>query len=268
MFGRLVFFFLILLPYTLILLPVQILLVVFRLPGWSILPRGFFWLICKMLSLRITVVGKPYRDAPTLLLSNHISWLDIPVIASITPVSFVSKSDVKKWPLVGQFAALQKTIFVDRKKRSDSGRTSNAMAARLAEGDAVLLFAEGTSGMGTHVLPFRSALVGAAQAAIADAGAAETVIQPLTIAYTHIHGLPVGRTDRSRIAWVGNMGVWDNLKDIMGAGTKSVTVMFGQPIPVKADTNRKVVTRLAEMKVRAMLVAINRRHELPAAFQG
>ncbi|MEX2276570.1 MAG: lysophospholipid acyltransferase family protein [Cucumibacter sp.] len=265
---RVLFFFLVLLPYTVLLMPVQVAILLIRLPGWNVLPRGFFWLVCRILSIRVTVIGKPYDKAPTLLLSNHISWMDIPVLGSIAPMSFVSKSDVKRWPLVGPMAALQKTIFVDRKRRTDSGRTSDAMAARLAKGDAVLLFAEGTSGMGTHVLPFRSALVGAAQAAIAASNSGGTVIQPVTIAYTHIHGLPVGRTDRSLIAWVGDMGPMDNLRHILASGTKSVTVMFGAPIMVRHDTDRKVVTRLAEMKVRAMLVALNRRRELPAAHTG
>ncbi|HUV32539.1 MAG TPA: lysophospholipid acyltransferase family protein, partial [Devosiaceae bacterium] len=262
---RLAFFVLIVLPYTIAFLPVQIVIVVLRLPGWHILPRGFHWLLCRLLSLRLTVIGRPYAKAPTLLLCNHISWMDIPAIGSIAPLVFVSKSDVRRWPLVGPMAALQKTIFVDRRRRTDSARTSSEMAARLAGGSAVLLFAEGTSGMGTHVLPFRSALVGAVQGAMASSGATEMVIQPVTIAYTHIHGLPLGRTDRSLVAWVGDMGVGDNLRDILTSGTKSVTVMFGEPVVVTPTTNRKVVTRFAEIKVREMLVAINRRTELPAA---
>lgn len=268
MIPRLAFLVFILLPYTIVFLPVQIVIVLLRLPGWGVLPRGFHRLICRMLSLRVTVIGKPYAGSATLLLSNHISWMDIPAIGSIAPVSFVSKSDVKRWPLVGQMAALQRTIFVDRRKRTDSRRTSAEMAARLSRGDAVLLFAEGTSGMGTHVLPFRSALVGAVQTAMAASGAEEMVIQPMTIAYTHVHGLPLGRTDRSLIAWVGDMGVGDNLRDILTSGTKAVTVMFGEPITIRGDTNRKVVTRLAEIKVREMLVAINRRGELPPAYTG
>jgi lyso-ornithine lipid O-acyltransferase len=265
---RLAFLFLVLLPYTLVFLPVQIALVALRLPGWTLLPRGFHWLMCRLLSVHLTVIGKPYTKAPTLLVSNHISWLDIPAIGSVASVIFVSKSDVKRWPLVGQMAALQKTIFVDRRRRTDSRRTSSEMAAKLAGGSAVLLFAEGTSGMGTHVLPFRSALVGAVQGAMATSGATEMVIQPMTVAYTHIHGLPLGRTDRSLVAWVGDMGVGDNLRDILTSGTKSITVMFGEPVTVTRETNRKVVTRFAEIKVREMLVAINRRTALPAAYTG
>lgn len=268
MIARLAFFLFVVLPYTVLLLPVQLAILLLGLPGWNALPRGFNWLICRMLSIRVTVVGKPYNQAPTLLVCNHISWMDIPVLASIAPVSFVAKSEIRRWPVIGTFAALQKTIWVQRRRRTDSKRTSAEMAARLASGAAVLLFAEGASGMGTHVLPFRSALVGAAQAAMAASHAERMVIQPVTIAYTHVSGLPLGRTDRSLIAWVGDIGVGDNLRHILGPGTKSVTVAFGVPIAIEPSTDRKVVTRLAEIKVREMLVAVNRRRQLPPVHAG
>jgi len=268
MIARFAFFLFILLPYTVLLLPVQLLITLLSLPGWNVLPRGFHWLICRMLSIKVTVVGKPYVEAPTLLVANHISWMDIPVLASIAPVSFVAKSEIRRWPVIGLFAALQKTIWVERRRRTDSKRTSAEMAARLASGSAVLLFAEGASGMGTHVLPFRSALVGAAQAAMAASNAERMAIQPVTVAYTHISGLPIGRTDRSLIAWVKGTGAGDNLRHIMGPGTKSVTVAFGTPIIIEPSTDRKIVTRLAEIKVREMLVAINRRRELPPVHTG
>lgn len=262
---RLLFFIFILLPYTVIFLPVQILIILLRLPGWNVLPRGFHRLCARFLGLKITIVGKPYTDKPNLIVSNHISWMDIPAIGASLPMAFVAKSDIAKWPIVGFMAGLQKTIFVNRKRRTDSARTSREMGQRLARGEAVVLFAEGTSDIGTHVLPFRSALVGATQEAMAFSGTEEMVIQPMTIAYTRLDGMPLGRTERSLIAWVGDMGVMDNLFDILNSGTKAVTIAFGEPIVVTPETNRKAVTRLAEIKVREMLVALNRHRPLPPA---
>jgi hypothetical protein len=128
----------------------------------------------------------------------------------------------------------------------------------------VLLFAEGQSDIGTHVLPFRSALVGAAQHAMIDAGATDVVIQPLTIAYTKLQGLPVSRNERSLIAWIKSKSVRQNIREILGGPVKDVTVAFGTPRPLTENDNRKVVTKAAEDDVRAMLVALNRGQKLPA----
>ena len=161
-------------------------------------------------------------------------------------------------------ARLQKTIFVDRTRRSDAGRTASEMGAHMAGGNAVLLFAEGQSDIGTHVLPFRSALVGAAQHAMIEAGAKDVLIQPLTIAYTRLQGLPVGRNERSLIAWIKSKSVGQNIREILGGPVKDVTVAFGMPRPLRETDNRKQVTKAAEDDVRAMLVALNRGQKLSA----
>jgi lyso-ornithine lipid O-acyltransferase len=268
MIAKFVFLLFVVMPFTMIAIPVQLVILGLRLPYWRFLPRLFHIGMAHFLGLRITTIGKPYDRLPTLLLSNHVSWLDIPAIGAAASVTFVAKSDIARWFFIGFMAALQKTILVDRTRKSDSARTGKRMATRLAKGDAVLLFAEGTSDLGTHILPFRSALVGAIQPAMIQSGSGQMAVQPVTIAYTHLQGMPIGRTQRSQIAWVGDMGVGDNFFDILGSGTKSVTIMFGEPIIVTPQTNRKAVTKLAEHKVRAMLVAINRGTELPAAYTG
>ena len=139
------------------------------------------------------------------------------------------------------------------------------MGERMSDGRAVLLFAEGTSDIGLHVLPFRSALVGATQAAMKNDALSEMYIQPMAVAYTHLNGLPISTAERSKIAWVGDMGIEDNIGDILSCGKKSVTIMFGAPILVKRDEDRKKVTKTAENAVRAMLVALNRQTKLPPA---
>src|SRR5690606_37198417 len=153
---------------------------------------------------------------------------------------------------------------VDRKRRGDAHRDSQEMGRRMASGGAVLLFAEGQSDIGTHVLPFRSALIGAAQHAMQEAGAGEVLIQPLTIAYTRLQGLPVGRTDRSFIAWIKSKSVKQNIREILTGGTREVTLAFGQPRPLTAGADRKQLAREAETEVRRMLVALNRGTPLPA----
>lgn len=264
MIFRSLFFVLVFVPFLLVVIPLQFLINALRLPFWQVIPRLFHRLGCIFLGLRITVIGEPATGRPTLLVSNHISWTDIVAIGSVADVTFVAKREVGDWFFVGMMARLQKTIFVDRTRRSDAGRTSREMGAHMAGGNAVLLFAEGQSDIGTHVLPFRSALVGAAQHAMIDAGADEVMIQPLTIAYTRLQGLPVSRNERSLIAWIKSKSVKQNIREILSGPVKDVTVAFGTPRPLRETDNRKAVTKAAEDDVRAMLVALNRGQKLPA----
>jgi lyso-ornithine lipid O-acyltransferase len=264
MIFRVLFFIFVLVPFMIVVIPLQALINALKLPFWPVLPRLFHRLGCVFLGLRVTVIGQPATGRPTLLVSNHISWTDIVAIGSVADVTFVAKREVGEWFFVGMMARLQKTIFVDRNRRSDAGRTAQEMGSHMAGNNAVLLFAEGQSDIGTHVLPFRSALVGAAQHAMLAAGASEVAIQPLTIAYTKLQGLPVSRNERSMIAWIKSKSVKQNIREILGGPIKDVTVAFGTPRPLRETDNRKLVTRAAEQDVRAALVALNRGQPLRA----
>ena len=267
MIFRLLFFIFVFFPWLLIFVPLQFVWSRLRLPGWHVIPRWFHTLGAIFLGLRITVLGKPVGGRPTLIVSNHISWSDIIAIGSVADVTFVAKTEVQNWFFVGFMASLQRSVFVDRNRRGDAKRTTEEMAKIMAEGEAVLLFAEGQSDIGTHVLPFRSALVGAAQQAMVEAGAQEVMIQPLTIAYPTLQGLPVGRTDRNLIAWIKGKSFRDNIREILTGGVKDVTVAFGIPKPLQEGADRKQVTKAAENDVRRMLVALNRGTPLPIAAE-
>jgi len=267
MIFRVLFFVFVFVPVMIVIIPAQALINALGLPFWHVLPRLFHRIGCIFLGLRVTVIGQPATGRATLLVANHISWTDIVAVGSVADVTFVAKREVGEWFFVGMMARLQKTIFVDRTRRSDAGRTAQEMGARIAGGNAVLLFAEGQSDIGTHVLPFRSALVGAAQHAMIEAGAEDVMIQPLAIAYTRLQGLPVGRTERSQIAWIKSRSAGENIREILSGPVKEVTVAFGTPRPLSDTDNRKLVTKEAENEVRAMLVALNRGRELPAAVR-
>jgi 1-acyl-sn-glycerol-3-phosphate acyltransferase len=218
--------------------------------------------------MKVTLIGTPAHGRATLLTSNHISWTDIIAIGSVADVTFVAKSEIKKWFFVGFMASLQRTIFVDRNRRTDAHKTSREIARHMAAGNAVLLFAEGQSDLGTHVLPFRSALIGAAQHAMEEAGAKDVAIQPLTVAYTKLQGLPVNRSERALIAWIKGKTVMQNIKEMLTGGTREVTVAFGIPRPLAEGDDRKEITRAAEADVRRVLVALNRGQPLPDLTPG
>jgi 1-acyl-sn-glycerol-3-phosphate acyltransferase len=263
MMFRSLFFIFAYVPFMLVAIPTAWVWSTLKAPGWNIVPRAFHKVGTIFLGLKITVLGKPSEGVPTLIVSNHISWTDIIAIGSVADVTFVAKAEVKKWFFVGFMADLQRTLYVDRTRRTDAKRTTTEMARRMADGGAVLLFAEGQSDIGTHVLPFRSALVGAAQQAMMEAGAEEVMIQPLTVAYTKLQGLPVGRTDRSLIAWIKGKTIGENIREILTGGVKEVTIAFGQPKALSRGADRKLVTKEAENEVRRMLVALNRAETLP-----
>ena len=264
MIFRTLFFIFVMVPLLIVFVPVQF--VITRLGGFWNLPTMLFHKVgCVFLGIRVRTIGEPLHNRPALLLANHISWTDIIALGSVADVTFVAKTGVRNTFFVGFMASLQRTLYVDYHRRTDARRTSREMAQRLARNGAVLLFAEGHRDLGTHVQPFRSALVGAAQEAMEQGGARDVAIQPVTIAYTHLQGLPVSRNERSGISGMNARGFGEVLRNLLTSGVKDVTIAFGAPIPLSPDTDRKIVTRLAETQVRRMLVALNRHEKtLPA----
>ncbi|TBW36414.1 1-acyl-sn-glycerol-3-phosphate acyltransferase [Siculibacillus lacustris] len=210
------------------------------------------------LGVRVTPRGTPSSERPLLITANHASWLDISVIGSLGPVSFVAKSEVATWPVFGLLAKLQRCVFVDRTRRSATGRTAGELGDRLAAGDPMVLFPEGTSSPGDGVLPFRSALLGAARAAILDSGHTRVVVQPMAVVYTRIGGMPIGRADRHRVAWYGDMDLIGHLWGVCIAGGLDVEVVWGEPQIFEATTDRKALAATLETSVRDQLRAVLR----------
>ncbi|MGA7997936.1 MAG: lysophospholipid acyltransferase family protein, partial [Bradyrhizobium sp.] len=192
------------LALTLALLPLQLIAILFDLRLQRSIPLLCHRMLCALIGVRIRQVGTRSTASPALILSNHVSWLDISVISALSPVVFVAKSEVARWPVFGWLAKLQRTVFIDRQARHQTGAATRKIAGRLLGGDAVVLFAEGTSSDGTRVLPFRSALVGAVHHALGNsAHHTSIIVQPMSLAYVGFGGVPIGRALRERVAWYG-----------------------------------------------------------------
>ncbi len=250
---RIAFVFLIFALLTLPLLPVQY--VSMRLERFvhKSLPRFWHRVIAKLLGMRIHVTGELSLERPLLIVSNHSSWADIVVLSTVAEVSFIAKSEVKAWPLFGLFAVLQRSVFVERERRQSTGRQADTIAGRLAQGDAMVLFAEGTTSDGNRVLPFKSALFGAAQVALRDTEAHTVLIQPVSIAYTKVQGLPMGRYMRPVSSWPGSVAIIPSLLSIVRAGAFDVEVRIGAPVEFTPKSSRKSVAAAMERQVRAMM---------------
>ena len=216
---------------SLVLIPCQL---VAMATGWRKAMRVLPWWWQKaavwLLGVRVHVHGEPSDARPLLITANHVSWLDISVIGSIMPLSYIAKSEVAGWPIFGILAKLQRTVFVDRARRAKTGEAAGEIAERMKTGDVMVLFAEGTSSNGTHVLPFKSSLVGGAAKAI-EAAKGRATIQPLAINYTHLDGLPIGRFYKTQVAWYGDMEMASHLWWVLRHGVIDVHVAFGKAVP-------------------------------------
>ena len=215
--------------------------------GRQTLAKHYSRALCALLRVRVRVIGTPVQGQPALILCNHVSWLDIPLLASIGPVAFVAKQEVSRYPIVGVIAKLMRTVFVDRTRRHQTPEVNAEIAERLNEGHPVVLFAEGTSSDGNRVLEFRSALIGA----VAQVDPAHSVLlQPASIGYTRIQGMPMGRQHRPIVAWYGDLDFTPHFKEFVRRGVVDVTVTFGTAVPYDRNTDRKSVARSIEAQVR------------------
>ena len=233
------------------LIPVQMAALRF---GWRLqgnLPAMFHRLALAVMGVRVTVRGAPDRRRPLLVTANHASWLDIVILGSLTPLSFVAKSEVAGWPVIGLFAKLQRSIFIERQRRQQTGQAAQQIGARLSAGDIIVLFAEGTTGDGIRILPFRTALIGAARHAMGTDDM-PVAVQPLAITYARRAGLPIGRAAMPEIAWHGDMDLAPHLLGILGGEPIDIVVTWGEAAIYDAGTDRKALTRTLEADVRRM----------------
>lgn len=222
-----------------------------RLGGARRVPPLFHRLFLRLFDIRVTVRGAPPRPGvPTLVLANHVSWIDIPVMAGALPLSFIAKQEIATWPVFGYLARRQGCIFLDRTRKAATAEVNVRVADRLAQGDVIVLFPEGTTGDGIRVLPFRSSLVGAARAALAGAPGARIVLQPLAVAYLRRNGLPVARREMPELAWYGDMDLVPHVLGFARGGPLDVALVWGDPIPFGPETDRKRAAKSAESAVR------------------
>jgi 1-acyl-sn-glycerol-3-phosphate acyltransferase len=255
---------LLLLPYLLytwLLMPVQALLVATGSRWAERLPIHYHRGVCWLFGLDIVVRGRPDPARPTLFVANHCSYIDIEVFSSLMPVSFIAKAEVKGWPLFGSLARLQRTVFVDRRRASTAGQRDE-IAARLAAGDNLMLFPEGTSDDGNRTLPFYSALFSVAERRLS--GNRPLPVQPVSIAYTELNGFPVGRALRPLLAWYGDMELAPHLWHFAGLGRVKVVVEFHESVTIDQFGSRKALSEHCRERIaRGMADAIGGR--LPEA---
>lgn len=250
------------LALTLPLMPLQALFLRLSPISARHFPHWYHKRVCRLLGIRLHIDGTLSHDRPVLLIANHTSWLDIPVISAVAPVSFVAKSEVGGWPLMSSLARLQRSVFVDRQRRTAVGTTANEILSRLEQGDKIVLFAEGTSSDGNRVLPFKTSLFAAAKPS-SKAGDPQSIldadVQILAVAYTHLHGIPLGHTGRARlIGWYGDMDLVSHAWDLLQAGPLDVHISIGAPKALDTFSDRKELARQTEAELRQAVAELLR----------
>lgn len=226
--------------WTMVLLPIQVVALAFgsRSGLSQSIPLLYHRGSCRIIGLDVVSSGTISETSPTLFVSNHISYLDITVLASMARLSFIAKSEVATWPLFGMLAKLQRSVFVERRP-ARTAHHRDEIAARLEAGDRLVLFAEGTSSDGNRVLPFKSALFSVAER---PKDKAPLVVQPVSIAYVRLDGLPLGREWRSYYAWYGDMDMISHFWKIFTLGKVTVEVCYHPPVTIDEIGNRKALS--------------------------
>jgi lyso-ornithine lipid O-acyltransferase len=215
-------------------------------------PVYFQRILCAGLGVRVRRHGALSFAPKQLIVANHVSWLDIPVLGSLGPMSFLAKKEIGDHPIGRELVAMQGVVYVDRRRRSAIPAVNARMLEAMRAGVAVVLFPEATTGDGNRLLHFRSSHFEAVRLAACSDNEGHAVIQPIYINYSSIAGLPVARWQRPRIAWYGDMAFLPHFLRYSRSGGVTCDVYCGHPIRILPDMDRKTAARLAEVAVREL----------------
>lgn len=213
-------------------------------PPWLLTRRGssvarwmerrFFARIVRGFGLEVIVEGEPVN--PAMFVANHISWADIPVLATVLDADFVAKSDIEGWPVIGRLARRYGPVFVARERRGGSHAQAHAIRARFGAGRSVILCPEGTTSDGSSILPFRTSLFAAADAV--------EIVQPVVIRYLAIDGSALPPERQRAIAWIDDDELLAGAARVARERTL-VRLTFLEPIRASRFPDRKSLAQAA-----------------------
>jgi 1-acyl-sn-glycerol-3-phosphate acyltransferase len=233
--------------WSLLAAPVQAVFLAFPGPSRVAFARLYWMVSARLMGLRIRTTGAVATTAghrPVIFVSNHSSWLDVVVLGATLPACFVSKLDVADWPGISLVAKLGRTVFVSR-LRTSTGRESDDMRRRLADGDNLILFPEGTTSDGSRVLPFRSSFLSVATAE------PQPLVQPVSVVFDRLAGLPTGRATRPIFAYYGDMAIGPHYWRLAQCHGLGASIVLHQPLDPKNYADRKALSQAAWRAVAA-----------------
>ena len=227
---------------TIILIsPIQLFLVFFKFKYRYYLPILFHKIILRILSVKVRLIGKNNKYRPLVLIGNQTSYIDIMVLGSLMPISFVAKSEISKWFLFGFLAKMQNTVFITRKnfKTKESLKKINK---KLNSSYALVLFPEGTTNAGKKILNFKTSLFNLFEHN-------NTLrLQNFTLCYTHVNDLPIDSRSRPQVSWYGDMNLLQHLGGLLKLSCLDVTIVF-HPTLFTKGLHRKEISNLSMKQV-------------------
>ncbi len=242
---------------TVILLAPYVFAGAFSRPARTAVARSWFRGCSWLCALKVRVHGRPVGEGPVLYTANHVSYLDIPILGELLDAAFVAKAEVARWPVIGPLAKLQRTIFIERTATRASVENVEARD-RLAAGESVIIFPEGTSSDGQRVLPFKSALFEIAKPWRLGR---DIWIQPVSVAYPrYADGRPLTGGLEACYAWYGDATLFGHLLRVFGLRGAVVEMTFHEPVRASAFPDRKALAWHCEARVAAGVRAAHRVH--------
>lgn len=205
--------------------------------------------VTQIMGMRISVQGAP-PERPFCLVANHLGYIDILLFLSQMTTVFVSKADVKDWPVMGWLATLAGTLYIDRGRKRDILRITEAMEDLIARGDGVIFFPEGTSHRGDFVHPFKPPLL--------DLPARLEI----PVAYASVsYETPASETPASEVVcWWGDMPFGSHVLDMLKLPYFSATLIFGNETVLRSD--RKALAHELHERVAAQFIPVVQQHTL------
>ena len=236
------------LSLTLICLPLQIML---RLIALRQVWEGFCcWYHGRVLSIFGVIVeerGQKCAHSPVLFVANHNSYFDIEILGAKVRGSFVAMHQVATWPLFGLLAKLQNTVFIDR-RASSIAQQQQQITERFDRNQNLIIFPEGSSYTSTHTLPFRSSLFAVTGHRV---GGKAVSVQPVSITFARLDGLPLGRGMRAYYGWYGNSPLGPHIVQAAGLGRLTVVVHWHTPKTISDFSgNRKALSAYCESAIK------------------
>ena len=221
--------------------PIQSFLVIFKVKYRYYLPIIFHKIILKILRIKVKLIGKQNKRRPLVLIGNHTSYIDIMVLGSIMPISFVAKSEISKWFLFGFLAKMQNTVFITR-KNFKTKESLTKINKKLNSNYALVLFPEGTTNAGKKILKFKTSLFNLFEHN-------NTIrLQNFTLCYTHVNDLPIDSRSRPQVSWYGDMNLFQHLGGLLKLSCLDVTIVF-HPTLFTKGLHRKEISNLSMKQV-------------------
>lgn len=239
--------------------PLQMILLKTHKPSAKRLPMRFHGFLLALLGVKKRIIGAPnISKNGQMTVSNHVSWSDILVLGASTTGCFVSKAEVAHWPIIGALSKLQRTVFVERARKTDTKKQVGDIAKNLNNNENVFLFPEGTSYDGNKILPFKSSLFG-----VTDKSDKAYAVQPVFLSYDHINGVPAGRGEKSYAAWYGDMNLGPHLKNFISLFSMRVSVFFAPAVKSSDFASRKDLTKYCEERIKFLQREMRDRRKTP-----